>query len=172
MPLHRLPSLHNPMALLLLSLLCSAQAQITPTVPAPKPAPVATTPAPAVPVPEPPPPAPITPVQPPPMHRPMPETLSPAEQFSQALNNRDVAKATSLLQADPTLAKTLLPDGTSPLVMALRNYYGDDNGGKSLVQLLLDNGADVNKADRSGTTPLQATLTRGSDSRVYDASAA
>ena len=96
--------------------------------------------------------------------RPAPEPATPAEQFSQALNNRDLAKAADLVKANPTLAKTLTSDGTPPLVAALRYFDGYDNGSKQIVALLLDNGADVNQADRSGTTPIQALLGRGSDS--------
>lgn len=157
MPRSLAPRLRGPAAVLITAaLLCPAQAQMPAPIPPAKPAPVAQ------------PPSAPAPVAPPPQmismqHQPVPGSPSVAEQFSQALNNRDLAKATSLLHADPVLAKTPLPDGTPPLVMALRNYYGYDNAGKQLVELLLGDGADVNKADRSGTTPLQALLARGSD---------
>ena len=131
-------------ALLAAFLLCSAQAQTPAPTPPPKTAPVIIPPGPAAPSP----PAPAN----------TPKISSTSDQFAQALNNQSFAEAIKLLQADPTLATTVLSDGTPPLVRVIHNYILYNDSSKRLVQLLLDNGADVNKPDHFKLTPFLALL--------------
>ncbi len=104
---------------------------------------------------------PPAPPPPPPAPAPAP-VVSPVDQLADAISNRNLKKVTTLLQGDPTLAKTPSSMGTPPLVQMLQSYWGNDTDSMQMFQKLFDDGADVNAADRSGTTPLQAALTRGS----------
>lgn len=109
-----------------------------------------------------PPPAPLSPPPPaPPPPPPAPPAPSPADQLATALNDRNLKNAAELLTASPSLAKGRASDGSPPLVSLMRNYWGNDNDGRQLLQKLLDDGADINAADLGGTTPLQALLARG-----------
>lgn len=77
-----------------------------------------------------------------------------AQNLCQAVSNRDLILAASLLNAgeDPNQAD---PSGNTPLLIA------SVNGDPDMATLLLDNGADVNLAGPGAKTPLMHAASLG-----------
>ena len=83
------------------------------------------------------------------------------------LQEKDIQMTTdsfwhSMHENDPQVIKAMLSAGfpantdmrgMSALMLAVRNYDGNDAGQREIIQVLIDFGADVNFKDENGTTP-------------------
>ncbi len=127
--------------LMVAALPAGAQAPITPVATTPAPAPAA--PAAAVPV--------------------IRDNTADRQALENAINGRDIPKATALLDANPKILKLPNQQGSLPLTQAVEyGAYGDDK--TAMIGLLIARGADVNAADnQQGMTPLVLTVSRGND---------
>lgn len=85
-----------------------------------------------------------------------PDTDADRQALTQAIEHDDLAKAATLLDADPAIVKRLNNYRRLPLQDALENDHGD--GKLKLLDLLLARGADINAADPQGQTPLTQAL--------------
>ena len=86
------------------------------------------------------------------------------EALGNAIDSRDVAKATALLDANPKIVKMRDRQGRPPLSHATEyaNYGGDDK--TAMLALLIARGADLNASDnQQGQTPLVLAVSRGGD---------
>ncbi len=114
--------------------------------------------APAPPVPAaPPPPAPTAPV--------VRDSMADREALSSAIDSRDVAKATALLDANPKIIKMRDQQRRLPLTHAAEYAsYGGDKDKTVMLALLIARGADLNASDdQQGQTPLVFVVSRGND---------
>lgn len=70
------------------------------------------------------------------------------EELFAAVESGDVERVRELLKADPAAARVKDGDGATPL------HHATLNGHRAIVDLLLENGADINARDsRFGATP-------------------
>lgn len=135
-------------ALLLLAAALPAGAQ-APAPPAPAPAPAPAAPAPAAPAPR--------------------DNAADCEALRSAIDSRDIAKATALLDANPKIIKMRDQQRRLPLSHAVEyGAYGDDKDKTGMLSLLIARGADVNASDdQQGQTPLVMVISRG-DMTVFN----
>ena len=84
----------------------------------------------------------------------------PAQEFIDAVQNRDGDKATQLIEAHPTLVDTRNGKGDTGLIVAIRAADPNWTG------FLLKQGADPNLQGANGDTPLIAAAKAGFDDAV------
>ena len=85
------------------------------------------------------------------------------EALGNAIDMRDVPKATALLDANPKIIKMRDRQGRMPLSHATE-YAGYGDNKTAMLGLLIARGADLNASDnQQGQTPLVLTISRGND---------
>ena len=111
---------------------------------------------------------PPTPAPPAPVAPAVQDPAADRESLADAIRNRDIPKATALLDADPKIIKMQDNQNRLPLTEAIENNWGEDKTG--MLSLLLARGADPNASDGQGQTPLVLDVTRGNDQdgKVFD----
>ena len=87
--------------------------------------------------------------------------LSLNELFYEAVSSGDIDKARELLENGADVNALNLRDGFRSLHKA--SYNGD----KKMIGFLLESGANINKKDLLGFTPLQVALTRNDEASVF-----
>lgn len=84
-----------------------------------------------------------------------------AQDIHQAATRGDTAAVRTMLEANPELLEARNPWGRTPLCAAAR----DGGGNAAVIRLLIELGADVNAADKSGWIPIGLAAWRGAQYR-------
>lgn len=93
------------------------------------------------------------------------DSAADRQALGRAIDSRDVAKAATLLNANPKIVKKRDEQGRLPLSEAAEYAsYGGDKDKTAMLALLIARGADLNASDdQQGQTPLVLVVSRGND---------
>lgn len=96
-----------------------------------------------------------------------PDPAADRQALSQAIDSSDLAKVTSILDADPAAANMMDTQSRLPLGEAID--YSSGEARVKMLDLLIAKGADPNASTDQGQTPLVTLLLRGySDGKDFD----